>query len=146
MNASRRNISALPYAFTEQGIAMLSSVLRSPRAVEVNIAIMRAFVQLRQVLSSHAELAQKLAELERRLEGHDTSIRSLFDAIRQLMAPADIEPPTKEMGFHVKEDSVAYRIRRRQGHHLKPSRHRGQRRPGTSAKLALTDPPTNIKP
>ena len=77
----------LPYAFTEQGVAMLSSVLRSKRAVQVNIAVMRAFVQLRQVLSSHAELARKLADLEQRIEGHDTAIRSLFDAIRQLMAP-----------------------------------------------------------
>ena len=77
----------LPYAFTEQGVAMLSSVLRSKRAVQVNIAVMRAFVQLRQVLSSHTELARKLADLEQRIEGHDTAIRSLFDAIRQLMAP-----------------------------------------------------------
>src|ERR1035437_1024513 len=63
----------LPYAFTEQGVAMLSSVLRSKRAVQVNIAVMRAFVQLRQVLSSHAELARKLADLEQRIEGHDRS-------------------------------------------------------------------------
>src|SRR5262245_52939183 len=64
--------------FTEQGVAMLSTVLRSERAVQVNIAIMRAFVQLRQILGSHAELARKLAELERRIEGHDSDIRSLF--------------------------------------------------------------------
>src|ERR1041385_1299663 len=65
---------ALPYAFTEQGVAMLSSVLRSERAVQVNIAIMRAFVQLREILSNHAELARKLAELEKRIEGHDVAI------------------------------------------------------------------------
>jgi hypothetical protein len=104
---------ALPYAFTEQGVAMLSSVLRSGRAVQVNIAVMRAFVQLRQVLSSHAELARKLTELEQRIEGHDTAIRSLFDAIRQLMAPAPPEPPKPEIGFHVKEDALHYRVGRK---------------------------------
>ena len=87
-----------PRAFTEQGVAMLSSVLRSKRAVQVNIAIMRAFVRLRQVLSSNKELASKLAELERKLESHDGQIRSLFEAIRQLMTP--IEPPPKpRIGF-----------------------------------------------
>ena len=99
-------------AFTEQGVAMLSSVLRSERAVRVNIAIMRAFVRLRETLSLHKELAHKLAELERRIENHDESIHSLFEAIRQLMAP-QAEPPRKEIGFHLKEDSVPYRIKRR---------------------------------
>ena len=103
----------LPYAFTEQGVAMLSTVLRSERAVLVNIAIMRAFVQLRQVLGSHAELARKLTELEQRIEGHDTAIRSLFDAIRQLMAPPAPDQQPKEIGFHVKEDAVPYRTGRR---------------------------------
>jgi hypothetical protein len=98
-----------PYAFTEQGVAMLSSVLRSPRAVQVNIAVMRAFVQLRQLLSGHAELAHKLGELEQRIQGHDATIRSLFEAIRQLMAPPPA-PPKPEIGFHVKEDSVPYRV------------------------------------
>jgi hypothetical protein len=98
-------------AFTDQGVAMLSSVLRSQRAVRVNIAIMRAFVRLRETLSLHKELAHKLAELERRIENHDESIHSLFEAIRQLMAPP-AQPPLKEIGFHVKEDSVPYRIRR----------------------------------
>lgn len=88
----------LPYAFTEQGVAMLSSVLRSERAVLVNIAIVRAFVQLRQMFVGHAELARKFAELERRIEGHDDAIRSLFDAIRQLMAPPS--KPRRKIGFH----------------------------------------------
>ena len=79
----------LPYAFTEQGVAMLSSVLRSKRAILVNIAIMRAFVKLREMVSSNKELAAKLAELERRVGGHDTKIQSLFEPIRQLMAPAE---------------------------------------------------------
>jgi hypothetical protein len=100
-----------PYAFTEQGVAMLSTVLRSERAVQVNIAIMRAFVQLRQILSTHTELARKLAELEQRIEGHDTAIRSLFEAIRQLMAPPPA-PPKPQIGFHVKEAPVPNRVSR----------------------------------
>jgi hypothetical protein len=86
-----------PYAFTEQGVAMLSSVLKSKRAVQVNIVIMRAFVKLREMLSAHTELRQKLAELERKLEGHDGQIRSLFEAIRRLMAPP--HPKPKRIGF-----------------------------------------------
>jgi len=87
----------LPYAFTEQGVAMLSSVLKSKRAVMVNVAIMRAFVRLRQVLSTNKELAAKLAELERKLQSHDEHIRSIFDAIRQLMVPP--KPPPRRIGF-----------------------------------------------
>ncbi len=102
-----------PYAFTEQGVAMLSSVLHGERAAQVNIAVMRAFVQLRRVLKSHAELARKLAELEQRIEGHDSAIRSLFEAIRQLMEPSDPSRPNREIGFHVKEESSPYRVRRR---------------------------------
>jgi hypothetical protein len=75
-----------PYAFTERGVAMLSSVLRSERAIEVNVAIMRAFVNLRRMLASSEALGRKLAELERRLAGHDQVIKSLFAAIRELMA------------------------------------------------------------
>ena len=100
-----------PYAFTEQGVAMLSSVLRSERAVQVNVAIMRAFVSLRRMLAANDTLARKLAELEGRLEGHDQAIKSLFDAIRQLAAPP--AKPRREIGFHIKEDSVRYRVRRK---------------------------------
>jgi hypothetical protein len=104
----------LPLAFTEQGVAMLSSVLNSPRAIQVNIAIMRVFVRLRETLSLHKELAQKLAELERQIEGHDEHIRTLFEAIRQLAAPLEERalPATKEneMGFHVREESAPYRV------------------------------------
>jgi hypothetical protein len=113
---------ALPYAFTEQGVAMLSSVLHSERAVQVNIAIMRAFVQLRQVLGSHVELARKLAELEQKIAGHDTAIRSLFEAIRQLMAPPPL-PPKPQIGFHIREDSIPYRTRPKDK--PPPSRRRG---------------------
>jgi uncharacterized membrane-anchored protein YjiN (DUF445 family) len=87
-----------PYAFTEQGVAMLSSVLRSKRAIQVNIAIMRAFVKLREILSSHKELAQKLDELEQKIERHDEAITAIFDAIRQLMAPPAPQPRRK-IGF-----------------------------------------------
>ena len=91
---------------------MLSSVLHSQRAVQVNIAIMRAFVRLRETLSLHQELPHKLAELERKIENHDASIHTLFEAIRQLMTPP-AEPPRNEIGFHIKEDSLPYRIKRR---------------------------------
>ena len=88
---------ANPYAFTEQGVAMLSSVLRSKKAVHVNIAIMRAFVKLREILSINKELAHKLAQLERKIEKHDQEIKLIFDAIRQLMTPP--EPKRKRIGF-----------------------------------------------
>ncbi|NQT29397.1 MAG: ORF6N domain-containing protein [Candidatus Saganbacteria bacterium] len=84
--------------FTEQGVAMLSSVLRSKRAAYVNIAIMRAFVKLRQVLSTHKELAQKLKLLEQKTEKHDTEIKVIFDAIRQLMTTP--EKPKQRIGFN----------------------------------------------
>jgi hypothetical protein len=87
-----------PYAFTEQGVAMLSSVLHSERAVRVNIEIMRAFVQLRQMLSSHADLARKLEALENK---YDAQFKVVFDAIRELMTPPD--PPRRRIGF-VSED------------------------------------------
>ena len=89
----------LPLAFTEQGVAMLSSVLHSERAVQVNIAIMRAFVQLREMRSSHKELAHKLEELERKVGIHDQTIVQLIEAIRELM-----EPPVekrKQIGFTI---------------------------------------------
>jgi len=87
MNKRGTNMKYLPYAFTEQGVAMLSSVLRSERAVQVNVAIMRAFVSLRRMLAGNEALSRKLAELERRLENHDQGIKALFDAIRELMTP-----------------------------------------------------------
>jgi hypothetical protein len=103
----------LPCAFTEQGVAMLSSVLRSPQAVQVNIAIMRAFVRLRETLSLHRDLAHKLAELERRIEGHDENIHNLFDAIRQLMAPP--ASPRRQIGFQVRERRGVYRAQKKRG-------------------------------
>jgi hypothetical protein len=97
-NAGRGGSRYLPYVFTEQGVAMLSSVLRSERAVQVNVAIMRAFVSLRRLLGTSETLACKFAELERQLEGHDEAIKTLFDAIRELMASP--VKPKREIGFH----------------------------------------------
>jgi hypothetical protein len=85
----------LPYAFTEQGVAMLSSVLRSKRAVQVNVAIMRTFVRLREMLLSNADLARKLKALEKK---YDVQFKVVFDAIRELMTPP--EPPRRQIGFH----------------------------------------------
>ncbi len=96
-----------PYAFTEEGVAMLSSVLRSERAVRVNVAIMRAFVKLREILETNRDLAQKFAELERRVGKHDKEISAIIDAIRQLMVPP--EKPKREIGFHVREQAARYR-------------------------------------
>ncbi len=106
-----QNIKYLPKVFTQEGVSMLSSVLRSPRAVQVNIAIMRVFVRLRDTLALHKELAHKLAELERKIEGHDTSIRTLFDAIRELATPP--ATPRREIGYHVKEAGLPYRVKRK---------------------------------
>ena len=94
---------AVPYAFTEQGVAMLSSVLRSKRAVQVNIEIMRTFVKLRRILATHEDLARKLNALEKR---YDSQFRVVFDAIRQLMATP--EKKGKRIGFIVSEKAARY--------------------------------------
>jgi hypothetical protein len=98
-----KHSSALPRAFTEQGVAMLSSVLNSERAIDVNIEIMRAFVRLRQMLSAHKDLERKLIALEKK---YDKQFKVVFDAIRALMAPP--EKPRKKIGFQVKEGRAAY--------------------------------------
>ncbi len=85
----------LPYAFTEQGVAMLSSVLTSKRAVQVNIAIMRVFVRLREILATHKDLSRKLDEMERK---YDHQFKVVFDAIRKLMSPAS-SSPKRRIGF-----------------------------------------------
>ena len=96
LNAGRgQHRKYLPYAFTEQGVAMLSSVLNSPRAVQVNIEIMRTFVILRQMLASNEGLARKLAALEKK---YDAQFKAVFDAIRQLMAPQQ-PPKRRQIGF-----------------------------------------------
>jgi len=102
-----QHIKYRPYAFTEHGILMLSSVLNSERAIKVNIEIMRAFVRLRQILASNKELAKRLDELEKK---YDVQFKLVFDAIRQLMAPPEPEPPKKRIGFLVEEPHVPYRF------------------------------------
>jgi len=92
-----------PYAFTEEGVAMLSSVLNSPRAIRVNIEIMRAFVRLRQMLATNANLERRLNELERK---YDSQFKGVFDAIRQVMAPS--AAPQKKIGFQIKEKRAVY--------------------------------------
>ena len=98
-----RHRKYLPFAFTEQGVAMLSSVLRSKRAVQVNIEIMRAFVRLRQMLASNSQLATKLADMEKK---YDAQFKVVFDAIRQLMTPP--QPKKRKIGFLVEEKAAAY--------------------------------------
>jgi hypothetical protein len=104
-----QHIKYRPYAFTEHGILMLSSVLNSERAIKVNIEIMRAFVRLRRILASHTELARKLDALEKK---YDAQFKIVFDAIRQLMAPPEPEPPKKRIGFLVEEPHVPYKSSR----------------------------------
>lgn len=94
-----------PRAFTEQGVSMLSSILRSKRAVHVNIEIMRAFVKLRRMLASNEELSRKLMALEKK---YDSQFRVVFEAIRQLMAPGEPEPPQRRIGFGVREKKKKY--------------------------------------
>jgi len=94
---SLKHSVATPAAFTEQGVAMLSSVLRSERAIQANIAIMRAFVELRKIINFHKEFAYKLNQLEGRIEKHDAEIHAIFEAIRQLMSIPD--KPKRRIGF-----------------------------------------------
>jgi ORF6N domain len=102
-NKGRGGRRYAPYAFTEQGVAMLSTVLNSERAIQVNIEIMRAFVRLRQMLASNAQLARKLAELEKK---YDAQFKVVFDAIRQLMVRP--EPKKRKIGFLVEEKAAGY--------------------------------------
>lgn len=96
-NKEKMGLRKRPNVFTENGVAMLSSVLNSERAIEVNIQIMRTFTKLREMLSTNKELAHKLAQLEGKLEKHDDEIKVIFNAIRQLMA--EPEKPRKKIGF-----------------------------------------------
>lgn len=102
-NRDRMGLRYPPMAFTEQGVAMLSSVLNSDRAIQVNILIMRAFVRLREMLASHKNLERKLVELEKK---YDKQFKIVFDAIRALMESP--EKPRKKIGFEVKEPKVGY--------------------------------------
>ena len=104
----------LPIAFTEHGAIMLASVLNSEIAVQASIRVVRAFVRLREMVAANAQLASKLAELERRLDSHDEAIVDLFATLKRLLEPP--EPPKKrEIGFHVREKAACYRVQRRSG-------------------------------
>jgi hypothetical protein len=91
----------LPYAFTEQGVSMLSSVLRSKRAVQVNIAIMRVFVKIRELITTHKELAQKLKELELKIDSNDKKIKTIFEVINRLLIPP--EKSKRKIGFTIEK-------------------------------------------
>jgi len=110
-NQDKMGLRHAPMAFTEQGVAMLSGLLNSPRAIQVNIAIMRTFVRLREILASHAELAQKLGELEQK---YDSQFRVVFDTLHQLVTPP--ETSRKEIGFHIREKGATYHARRDRAH------------------------------
>jgi hypothetical protein len=102
----------LPNVFTEHGAIMLASVLNTTRAVDVSVYVVRAFVRLREMMVSNKEVAAKLAELERKVEGHDEAIRSLVQAIRQLMGSPPPAPRRRLIGFRVEEARPRYRLRR----------------------------------
>jgi len=95
-----------PYAFTEHGAIMLAAVLNTPRAIEVSVFVVRAFVRLLEILATHKALDHKLAELESKIETHDEAIRSVVSAIRQLMAGPAKQP--KKIGFQLREKRGAY--------------------------------------
>jgi hypothetical protein len=107
VTSSRLRFSKQVWVFSEQGIAMLSSVLHSDRAIAVNIAIMRTFARLRQFLADHAELARQLAEVVRHVQDHEQKIQAIFDVLHRLTHPP--EPPRKQIGFHVRERGAVYR-------------------------------------
>jgi phage regulator Rha-like protein len=96
-NVGRGGRRYLPYVFTEHGVAMLSSVLGSERAVQMNIVVIRAFIKLREILATHKELAQRLENLERKYEGHDNELGAVFEALRQLVSTPD--PTKRRIGF-----------------------------------------------
>ena len=103
-NAGRGGRRTAPYAFTEQGVAMLSSVLNSQRAVQVNIVIVRTFVKLREIMGTHKELAHKVEALERKYKNHDDELKAVFNAIKKLLAPPPA-PGKRKIGFRAAENT-----------------------------------------
>ncbi|MCU0651334.1 MAG: ORF6N domain-containing protein [Candidatus Omnitrophica bacterium] len=93
-----KHSSTMPYAFTEHGVAMLATVLNSANAIKMSIIIIKTFVKLREIISTHKELTQKLEALERKVDKHDVEIQAIFEAIKQLAMPP--EPPKRSIGFH----------------------------------------------
>jgi len=107
-----QNIKYIPFAFTEHGAIMAATVLNSPKAVEMSVFVVRAFVKMREQLLTTATLAQRLAEVERTLLTHDTALRDLYQKLRPLLLPPS-EPARKSIGFGVKERRAQYRVTRR---------------------------------
>ena len=101
-----QNIKYLPYAFTEHGAIMAANVINSPLAIQMSVFVVRAFLSLREMVSTHRELSRRLAELEKSLESHDEQIRLILKAIKQLMAAP--EKPPKKIGFQLKEKRSQY--------------------------------------
>lgn len=97
---SMKHSYVLPYAFTENGVAMLASILRSERAIAISIIIIKTFVKLRQILSANKDLTAKLEELERRVGSHDVKIQAIFEAIKRLTLPAEVAKKKERIGFH----------------------------------------------
>jgi len=110
---SRRTLRARPWVFTEHGAIMLASVLNSPVAIDASVRVVRAFIFLREQMIANKQLARKLAELEGRVDTHDEALKDLFEAIRQLLEPPAPDETRREMGFHIREQSPPYRIKRR---------------------------------
>ena len=102
----------LPWVFTEHGAIMLASILNSKRSVEMSIFVVRAFVRMREMLTSNRQLAAKVAELEQRVGGHDEALAEIVKAIRQLIEGEKSNQARREIGFHVREEAVRYRVRR----------------------------------
>ena len=111
--APLKHSSVLPYAFTEHGVAMLATLLKSEQAVRMSILIIKAFVRLREILTSHKEVSEKLHMLETRIDKHDEEIQAIIEAIRQMLAPP--EKPKRRIGFRVDELGARYVIRKRVG-------------------------------
>lgn len=103
----------LPYAFTEHGALQAANILNSPRAVAMSVYVIRAFIKMREELASNATILKRLAEIEKELLVHNDALRDVYEQIRPLLAPPDPDESPKEIGFHVKEDCIPYRIRRR---------------------------------
>ncbi|HLX12404.1 MAG TPA: ORF6N domain-containing protein [Bacteroidota bacterium] len=109
--ASLKHSSTLPFAFTEHGIAMLATVLKSDRAIRMSILIVKTFVRLREIIASHKELSEKFQLLENRLEKHDQDIQAIVEAIRRLLEPP--EKPSRSIGFKVSERIAKYEVPRK---------------------------------
>src|SRR5437763_12442530 len=110
-NSAHGGRRQLPWVFTEHGAIMLATVLNSPVAIEASVRVVRAFVHLREILASNKQLAVKFAELERRLDANDGALKTLFDAIRELLKPAPTPEVRREIGFHIKEQARRYQTR-----------------------------------